>query len=175
MAGRKQIPDGIKVIKGTLRNHRVNKQQPRPGKGILTAPDFLKPIAAEEYERKAELLDRLGVFGEGDDVALAAYAEAYARWIEAQEILKVQPPVFVTYEREPETDKNGNVILDANGKPKRRVKAIHRNPAVMVLGDAVDTMYRFLTEFGLTPISRQRIKVDSSTSVSEWEVFSRNG
>lgn len=152
MAGRKQLPDQIKILKGTFQSCRSNKQQPRPGKGKLTAPDFLKPIAAEEYERKAELLDRLGVFGEGDDVALAAYAEAYERWRDAIEQIKKEPMVIKT--------KNENFI---------------QNPHIGIANKAAKIMHNFLTEFGLTPSSRQRIKVDKPTKSSEWEAFAQNG
>lgn len=149
-SGRKKIPASMKEMKGTLRPWRENKDAPKPGKAsILEPPAHLSPVAAEEYKRKAELLDRLGVFKEGDDVALAAYADAYARWVNAVELY----------------NKTGPLVKDKKGNPAR-------NPIGYAINNAVDTMYRFLTEFGLTPASRTRIKVDAKPTENEWEMFS---
>ena len=152
MAGRKPLPDGLKLVKGTLRNHRVNKDAPMPCKGSHTAPDYLSPVAAEEFERKAEALSRLNVYTEWDDTALAAYAEAYARWREA--IAELQKTGLIVKTQQ------GNVI---------------QSPLVGVANRAADLMHKFLTEFGLTPSSRTRIKVSAEPKATEWEVFSNHG
>lgn len=149
-SGRKKLPTSIKEMRGTLQNCRENKDAPKPGRAsILEPPAHLNAIAAAEYMRKAELLDRLGVFKEGDDVALAAYADAYARWVKAVEMY----------------NKTGPLVKDKKGNPTR-------NPVGFAINHAVDTMYRFLTEFGLTPASRTRIKVDTKPTENEWEMFS---
>lgn len=148
-SGRKRIPKEIKELKGTLRPHRENKQQPTPAKAsCLDPPAHLNEVAKAEYSRKAELLDRLGVFKEGDDVALAAYADAYSRWVKAVEIY----------------NKTGPLVKDKSGNPAR-------NPIIYSLNNAVDQMYKFLVEFGLTPISRTKIKVDDKPKENEWEMF----
>lgn len=149
-SGRKKIPASIKEMKGTLRPWRENKNAPKPERiSMLDPPKHLNEIAAAEYIKKAELLDRLGVLKEGDDVALAAYAEAYARWVKAVEIY----------------NKTGPLVKDKNGNPVR-------NPVGYAINNAVETMYRFLTEFGLTPASRTKIKVDNKPKENEWEEFS---
>ena len=148
--GRKTIPAEIKKLKGTHRPWRDNKEAPTPGKAVdLTPPEYLTPLAAEEYVRKAELLDRLGVFKEGDDAALASYAEAYARWVEAVKII----------------NKDGMIIYGKNGMPMR-------NPALYVINNSLDQIHKFLVEFGLTPASRSKIKVDTKPKENEWEQFS---
>ena len=148
MAGRKALPDGLKLVKGTLRNHRVNKDAPAPEKGATKAPEFLSPIAAEEFERKAEGLARLNVYTEWDDSALAAYAEAYARWRDATAKLQKTSLIIKT--------EKGNII---------------QNPLVGIANKAAEMMHRYLTEFGLTPSSRTRIKVSAETKQNEWEAF----
>lgn len=152
MAGRKALPDGLKLVKGTLRNHRVNKDAPAPEKGATKAPDYLPPVAAEEFERKAEGLARLNVYTEWDDTALAAYAEAYARWRDATAKLQKTGLVIKTQQ--------GNVI---------------QNPLVGIANKAAEMMHRYLTEFGLTPSSRTRIKASAEPKATEWEVFSNHG
>ncbi len=148
MAGRKPLPDGLKLVKGTLRNHRANKDAPVPEKGATKAPDFLSPIAAAEFERKAEGLARLNVYTEWDDTALAAYAEAYARWRKAAAELRDSELLITTQQ--------GNII---------------QNPLVGVVNKSAELMHRYLTEFGLTPSSRTRIKVSAETKQNEWEAF----
>lgn len=148
-SGRKAVPKGLKLLKGTFQSCRENKDAPQPGRGTLQAPAHLTPVAAAEYERKAELLDRLGVFTEADDAALAIYAAAYGRWVEAEKKLA----------------KLGNIVKSPKGDAMR-------NPYAYVLNNAVDQMYHFLTEFGLTPASRQRVKVERKDATSEWQIFS---
>ncbi|MBO4334430.1 MAG: phage terminase small subunit P27 family, partial [Desulfovibrio sp.] len=150
-SGRKRLPAGIKELKGTLQNCRENKLAPKPGKTTLEPPAYLNDIAAVDYRRKAELLDRLGVFKEGDDVALSAYAEAYSRWIDAVEHLR----------------QNGQILTGKDGQPMR-------NPVLFNINNALDQMYKYLTEFGLTPVSRSRVKVDDKQKQNEWEMFSSN-
>lgn len=148
-SGRKRLPREIKQLKGTLQNCRENKQQPKPSKAsCLDPPAHLNELAKTEYSRKAELLDRLGVFKEGDDVALAAYADAYSRWVNAVEIY----------------NRTGPLVKDKRGNPVR-------NPIIYSLNNAIDQMYKFLVEFGLTPISRSKVRVDDKPKENEWDMF----
>lgn len=147
-SGRKRLPTAIKELKGTLQNCRENKQAPKPGRASsFDPPAHLDEIAAAEYVSKAELLDRLGVFKEGDSMALAAYADAYSRWVRAVRIVN-----------------RDGLLIESKGQQVR-------NPVLTGLNNAVEQMYRFLTEFGLTPASRSKIKVDDKPKKNEWELF----
>lgn len=149
-SGRKELPKEIKQLKGTLRNFREKgKNPPKPGKATsLEPPEYLNAIAKEEYRRKAELLDRLGVLKDGDCVALAAYADAYARWVHCVGVMNTE----------------GGIIAGKDGQPIR-------NPITYNLNNALDQMYKFLTEFGLTPVSRSKVRVDDEPKKNEWEMF----
>ena len=148
-SGRKPLPKEIKKLRNTLRNFRENHDAPQPPRSSnLEPPSYLGALASAEYIRKAELLHKMGVFCEGDDVALAAYAEAYARWVNAVKTLK----------------RTGPLIEGSDG-------VIVRNPILMVLNSSMEQMHKFLTEFGLTPVSRTRIKVDSQNKDTEWSDF----
>lgn len=148
-SGRKRLPTAIKELKGTLQNCRENKQAPKPGRATdFSPPAHLDEIGAAEYVSKAELLDRLGVFKEGDSAALAAYADAYSRWVRAVKIIN-----------------RDGLLIESKGQQVR-------NPVLSGLNNAVDQMHRFLTEFGLTPASRSKIKVDDKPKKNEWEMFS---
>ena len=50
----------------------------------LAPPEYLGTTARAEWRRKAEVLARMGVLTQGDDAALAAYCQAFARFVEAE-------------------------------------------------------------------------------------------
>lgn len=150
MMGRKSLPDAIKAAKGTLRPCRVNKSSPKFERiSSTSAPDYLTPVAAAEFKEKADLLKQMGVMTQADNTALAAYASAYGRWREAQEILANEGVVITT--------EAGNTI---------------QHPACGIAARALDQMFKFLAEFGLTPASRSKVSV-SSEDGSEWNVFEK--
>jgi len=152
-SGRKETPPSIKDLKGTRRKWRENQNRPEPGRASdFSPPAHLDEIGAAEYVSKAELLDRLGVFKEGDSAALAAYADAYSRWVHASKVVQMSK------------DK-GYLIKGKRGE-------VMRNPALIVVNGALEQMYRFLTEFGLTPASRARVKADDKPKNNEWDMFS---
>lgn len=80
------------------------------------------------------LLVALGMMTQIDRSGLAAYCQAYARWVEAEESLAKRGTIVKT--------KAGNVI---------------QNPYLAVANKAMDNMRKFLIEFGMTPASRSRV------------------
>ena len=71
MAGRKQIPERLKVVSGTARPHRLNADAPKPNIGSASAPDWLSDRAAEISLGLGAILFGMGV-GSPDDVAAQA-------------------------------------------------------------------------------------------------------
>lgn len=145
---RKPLPKEIKILKGTYEKRYDNLAMPEFARGNLQAPDFLSPIAQKEYERIAALLQPLGVFRESDESALTIYASAYARWREAEQHLA----------------KEGAVIEAKDGSPKR-------NPWLLIQSQAEEQMRKFLSEFGLTPSSRQKIKAEKTVTNNPFAAF----
>ena len=84
MAGRKPLPTKLKMLKGTAQKCRVNPNEPELAPALPEPPDFLGETAREEWLRKAPVLVRMGVLTEGDDAALAAYCQAFERFVEAE-------------------------------------------------------------------------------------------
>lgn len=80
-----------------------------------------------------------------DRAALAAYCQAYGRWVEAEQALARMA------ERDPLT--HGLMIKTSNGN------AI-QNPLVGTANRAMLDMMRCAVEFGMTPSSRTRIEAD---------------
>jgi len=83
----------------------------------------------------------LGLLTNIDRVALAAYCQAYARWVEAEKGIKKSGLIVKT--------KDGNII---------------QSPLVGIANTAMKLVHKFLIEFGMTPSSRSRISVDKDNS-----------
>lgn len=146
MAGRKPLPTELKLIKGTARKCRVSKLEPRPSPSTPSAPEHVKGYAREEWGRVTDELARLGLLTLVDRAALAAYCVAYSRWRQAEELLESEGLVTSTT--------NGNVI---------------QNPLVGVANKAMELMHKFLTEFGMTPSARSRVRPVEEKPASEWD------
>jgi P27 family predicted phage terminase small subunit len=84
-----------------------------------------------------------------DRAALASYCQWWARWVEAEATLDYLGMVFTT----------------PNGY-------IQQRPEVAIAQKASDKCRAFLTEFGLTPASRSRIKLpDAGPPADPFEAF----
>ena len=144
MAGRKPLPTHLKMVRGTLQKCRMNSDEPSPNPEIPAAPPHLSPEAREEWNRLAEELYDLGILSAIDRAALAAYCQAYGRWVEAEELLRnIDGTMKLT-----ETTSNGNII---------------QNPLVGIANESLELMHKYLTEFGMSPSSRTRVSAKKKT------------
>lgn len=134
MAGRKPLPTKTKVIKGTFQDCRGNKNEPKPATKIPAAPDHLDKAALIEWGRISAELEKMGLISEIDMAALAAYCQAYSRWLDAENQLAEQGLTITTM--------SGNII---------------QNPLVRIANKAMLIMHRYLSEFGMTPSSRSKV------------------
>lgn len=135
MAGRKPLPTQLKLVKGTARPHRLNRDEPRPTVAVPEAPDHLEDRARDQFVAMAEMLARHGVMTELDAGALARYAVVWCRWIDAEAEVKRRGPVVKT--------EAGNII---------------QNPFLAIANKCLLQMAQIESEFGLTPSSRSRIR-----------------
>ena len=94
MRGRKPVPTAIKLANGNPGKRPLNPREPKPVTSIPTCPAHLMPTAKAEWKRLARYLHDLGVISELDRAALAAYCQAYGRWVEAERRLK-EPPALL--------------------------------------------------------------------------------
>jgi len=114
-------------------------------------PRDLPAAAAREWRRILPELRQLGVLSSIDRAALAGYCHAYARWFEAEKEVKrlgiVVEESIVRYDREAEESE----IVGYRYK---------KNPAVTISETAMKIMKAFLVEFGMTPSSRSRVRIE---------------
>ena len=147
--GRKPLPTQLKVVRGTDRKDRMNKDEPRPKVTLPSPPAHLTAEAKREWWRMGRRLVRLGLMTEIDKAALAIYCQTWARWEEAEakirEIDVVTPgPQFHKY----------------------------RKALVKEAADAMRDLMKYLVEFGMTPSSRSRVHpskpAESEDPVEKW-------
>lgn len=96
MAGRKPLPTHLKLVKGTARPHRLNKDEPQPTVAVPEPPAHLDERARAKFAAMAELLARHGVMTELDAGALSRYVVVWCRWIDAEAEIKRRGPVVKT-------------------------------------------------------------------------------
>ena len=142
MAGRKPLPTKLKLIKGTAKSERLNRNEPVVDSGIPDPPKHLDDTAIEEWNRLSPILFNLGLMAENYRSALAGYCEAYSMWVDACEVrnaLKAKDPFLKGLM---ETTTNGNVI---------------QSPIVGTINRTRKAMQDFLSEFGLSPSSIAKV------------------
>jgi P27 family predicted phage terminase small subunit len=119
-------------------------------------PAGLPPLAVQEWKFIVPMLSRLGVLTEIDGKALAAYCEYFAQWRQALDEVRERG---ITLE-EP-------IVKFTEGEPEIIGTKYKRNPAVTIANDAAKIMKSFLVEFGLTPSSRGRLRIEAKPEADD--------
>jgi P27 family predicted phage terminase small subunit len=116
----------------------VRRRQTDPpqekGRRLPRCPPHLNSAAAAEWRRIAKALQRAGVFTTFDRAALAAYCQAWGRWVEAEERLRETPALVKT----------------PSGY-------IQQSPWLTIANKQLELMGRYMVELGITPASRSRV------------------
>ena len=127
-------PTALKVLEGTWRADRVAPDEPEPEIERPERPSHIIGPAREEWDRIVPELERLRLLSQIDRSALAAYCDAYGEWVLARRELQ-----------------KGRVCKTPQGM-------LMPHPAVAIRNKALEHMKAFLTEFGMTPGSRTRMR-----------------
>jgi P27 family predicted phage terminase small subunit len=116
-------------------------------------PDHLDERAKAKFTQVAEMLARHGIMTELDANAIARFAVVWCRWIDAEEEIKKRGPIVKTAA--------DNVI---------------QNPFLAVANKCLLQMAQIESEFGLTPSSRSRIRMEMpSDTVDPFEEYLNRG
>ena len=107
---------------------------------IPNCPAHLSPTAKAEWRRLTRQLVEVGVMTELDRGALAAYCQAYGRWVEAERNLRETPMLL-----------------------RMPSGYIQQSPWLTIANKQIDIMYRYIGEFGLSPAARSRIDTSRSS------------
>ena len=163
MKGRKAIPNKIMQLRGgTAHTHEKPRQEPNLPVKIPSCPSHLDDVAHKEWVRVTKILKSIGMMTELDRSTLAAYCEAYSRWVKATG--KVNEMGMV-YAEGRQVNEKGDVIKP--GIPKA-------NPYIKIAREAYDQMVKTATLFGMSPSSRASLSIanqNTSQATDKTELF----
>ena len=138
-AGRKPLPLAVHKLNGNpsmFSEAELNPIEPELSDECPEAPKEVRddPDAYEEWKRFVPKLNAAGIIKEIDRAACAQYCCLYGEFVKGLELLR-----------------KGRIIKNSKG-----VLAI--NPAFKIVTQTSQQMSRMLSEFGMTPSSRVRLK-----------------
>ncbi len=146
--GPKPKPAALTIIQGNPGKRPINDDIPvEPG--MPSCPDHLSDLAIEEWDRMSVRLFDLGLLTHLDRAMLAAYCQAWGRWVSAENNIAKTGSIVKT--------KNGNVI---------------QNPHLSVSNRAYDQVLKTSAELGLSPSSRVRV---APAGQGKGNPFTKNG
>ena len=129
-------PTALRILRGNPAKRPLPKNEPQPKQGIPACPRHIHGEARREWRRISIDLASCGLLTQVDRAALAGYCQAWARWVEAEDVLRTA----------------GVLIKTPNGM-------LAQSPILAIANRAMDQMRAFLCEFGMTPAARTRIQV----------------
>lgn len=144
--GRKPKPTEQKKLEGNPGKRGLNNQEPKPETKIPPCPSHLKGEARKEWDRVTKELLALNIISEIDRASLVAYCTAWGMYVKACGKLEKQSEVMIS-------DEGG----------------MYQNPWVAIRNKAMEQILKFSAEYGMTPSSRARLKVETPTEGDELE------
>lgn len=151
-AGRRPIPSYLKEVTGTTRKARVNTAEPKMPVARPRLPEHLTSYARLAWMTYAPLLEKMGVLTRPDALALERLCECYGEIrtyaaVLAKEGLSYRPVL---------TDSKGVPMMDGNDMAV--LGPVKMRPEVAAMANADVRMKNWLSEFGLTPSARTKVK-----------------
>ena len=151
MKGRKNIPTNLKILRGNPGKRALPKDEPQPQAVCPDPPDILSKEGKKHWKIISKQLFDANVMTVLDTDALMLYCESYARWLESGKALQ----------------KEGLLITQASHDGSTTY--LKQNPWLMIQQKSFDQMKAMLTEFGMTPSSRTRVRtVDKKQPDDGW-------
>ena len=140
-AGRKRLPTKFHILNGTDRPCRRNEYEPTPEEyaDIPKPPAHPSKSAKKEWKRMSKVLYASGLLTQLDFSQFAIYCQAWGRLVDAEKKI----------------GETNMVVKTSNGNPIN-------NPFMNIANTAMRDCRKFLSEFGMTPSSRTRIKVENA-------------
>jgi P27 family predicted phage terminase small subunit len=142
--GSNRKPTALKKFLGNPGKRKLNDKEPAAPKGHPEMPQFLNPEARAEWKRIVPILCNMGVLTVADGKALAAYCSAYSQLVKCEAAIEKYGLILATLDQ------------------LTGVAELSVNPAVRIKSDSLRQMKSFLIEFGLTPASRSKLKINAS-------------
>jgi P27 family predicted phage terminase small subunit len=146
MRGRKPKPTAMKIAQGNPGKRPINGYEPKPPASLPDCPPHLSEVAAEEWQRIAESLNKIGLLTQVDRTTMAAYCQCYGRWVEAEQKLKETPAIL-----------------------RMPSGYIQQSPWLTIANKQLELLVKYMAELGLTPASRSRLAIQVQSGPKPWE------
>lgn len=137
MRGRKPLPTAVKKLRGNPGNRHLNPDEPKPKSLTNDPPEHLSPGGKKYWKETVKLLEGIGILSELDADLLGLYSETKSKWVNAMKQIM----------------ENGYIVNAPSGFPVQ-------SPWVQIANKAYDQLMKILPEFGFSPSSRSRIKIE---------------
>jgi len=146
-------------MRGNPGKRPLNPDEPKPKRATGRAPRGLGIEGGRFWRKYAPALAALGVLTEVDEPALRMAAEHFEVAVRAAQELREPAPVL---------DEQGAPVVDADGRPETTLPGLtidgrdgaKKHPLLQVLRDSSAALRSYLVEFGMTPSSRSRLRVE---------------
>lgn len=137
-------PTAVEIAEGKPRQHAVNAFEPEFDAVVPDCPSHLSAEAERRWNELAPMLHRAKLLTEADQMALADLCQCYATMAKAQRQL------------------NKSSLLQKTGEGTMRA-----TPLFKIIMDSMAMINRLCCEFGLTPSSRSRLRVDKKEKATD--------
>ncbi len=157
--GKKPLPTKIKELRGGKNTYhrKQNKKEPQPETSdkVPKAPAYLSKVAQAEWRRMAKELHGMGLLTKVDIVALAAYCECFANWVDIT--VKLQRTGL--YIKSP-IKRDKSQMIDGKMVEGKILSGgnIVQSPLWAIKNRAELEMRKWMVEFGMTPSSRSNVQ-----------------
>lgn len=158
MAGRKRIPDRLKVVAGTDRPDRINPATPVPMEALPEAPDWLSQRAAEIFDQIVVIIADMGIASATDTAMLAMAASRLEEVEICTALIEDGGRTFVS---STEYDEEGRIV-------KQQIKG---HPVVAQRSEAMRHAQSLLVEFGLSPAARSKVSANKRNEENPFKAF----
>lgn len=176
--GRRPLPTAVKKLRGNPGKRKLPAAgaEPTPAAKDPAKPASLSPIAAKEWDDIVPILREMKVLTEADGKALAAYCHNFARWVQAEEEMSgvdaegkgthriiIEEPIV----KRETTFHHGKAVVTEEIVGYK----IKKHPANSISEKAQQLMKSFLVEFGLTPASRAKLRIEKPAEADPFEAY----
>lgn len=151
-SGRRPQPTALTILKGNPGGRPLPANEPKAPPHLPTAPSYLCDVAKAEWRKTGKRLLAMGIMTDIDTSALAAYCQAFARWVEAEQMLNERGVLWRS------TNDDG-------------IELFTQSPYLSIANKALEQMQKLLVEFGMTPSSRSRVKAVPVGEVDPFESY----
>jgi phage terminase small subunit len=168
MSGPPPKPTELKRLAGNPGKRPLNAAEPKPAASTARAPRGLGKEGGKFWRRYARALAGLKILTELDEPALQMAAEHYEIAVRAAHELRELIPLAnlageaVLVDGQQVMVERGLLIRDRDGN-------LRKHPLLQVLRDNSMALKGYLTEMGMTPAARSKIKLQEEEQISMYD------